>query len=164
MRAEREDALGQGLLAGFIGYATVALSVGIADVAQGRSFFYTAALLGESLFYGLRDPGKVIVWPGGVFAYNGLHLLVFLVIGVTAAALAVLAERGPELWYGAFVLFLLVAFHAWAAVQLLTEPVRAAIPTWEIWVPSVLSGVAMLAYLVAARPRLRHALGHWEEI
>lgn len=163
MTADRTETLWQGVLAGLIGYATVFLLVGLIDVGLGRSFFFTFALLGEHLFYGLSNPAQVVVWPGAVFAFNGLHLLAFLVIGVAAAWLAFMSEKGPELWYLAAILFLFVFLHAYAAMLFLTEDIRAAVPAWMIVVPTVASGIAMGGFLIARRPVLRHDLVTWQE-
>lgn len=151
----------EGLLAGIIGYATVAILVGVCDLAFGRSFFFTAAMLGEAAFYGLTDPANVVVWPGAVFAYNGVHLLGFLFIGMSAAWLAYLAEKGAELWYLGLVLFLLVVAHALGAVLILTEGLRAAIPVWVVLVPTVVGLAEMFVYLLAVRPGLRRELTTW---
>lgn len=163
MKADRTTTLWQGIIAGLIGYATVALLVGIIDVALGRSFFFTAALLGERLFYGLSDPARVVVWPGAVFAYNGLHLLAFLVIGTAAAWLAFMSERGPELWYLAAILFLFVFAHAFGAILFLTESIRAAVPVWVVVLPTMVAAVVMGGYLIVVRPALRHDLMTWQE-
>ena len=163
MTAERSATLLQGVLAGLIGYATLALLVGIIDIALGHSFFFTAALLGEHLFYGLSDPARVVVWPGAVFAYNGLHLLAFLIIGTVAAWLALMSEKGPELWYLAAILFLFVFLHAFGAILFLTEDIRAAIPAWVIVLPTIASAIAMGGYLLTVRPAFRHDLVTWQE-
>jgi hypothetical protein len=155
------DVVWEGLIAGLIGYATVAVLVGVIDVAQGRSFFFTAAMLGESLFYGLTDPAKVVVWPGAVFAYNGMHLLGFLFIGMCAAWLAYMAEKGPELWYVGVIALFLVVLHAYGAVLLMTEGLRSALPDWMVLVPTVAGIAAMLVYLLIARPGLRKELTTW---
>lgn len=163
MTADRSDTLWQGVIAGLIGYATVALLVGFIDVAFGHSFFYTAALLGEHIFYGLSDPALVVVWPGAVFAFNGLHLLAFIIIGMIAAWLAFMSEHGPELWYVAAILFLFVFAHAFAALLLLTEDIRAAVPAWTLMLPTIVSAAAMGTYLLAVRPAFRHDLVVWQE-
>ena len=49
MKAERERVLTEGLIAGFIGYATVIVVYGVVNLATGHSFFYTAALLGNAV-------------------------------------------------------------------------------------------------------------------
>jgi hypothetical protein len=151
----------EGIVAGLIGYATVAIFIGFIDVAQGRSFFFTAAMLGEAAFYGLTDPAHVVVWPGAVFAYNGVHLLGFLFIGMSAVWLAYLAEKGAELWYFGLVLFLLVVAHACGAVLILTEGLRAALPVWVVIVPTVVGLAAMTAYVLGMRPGLRAELTTW---
>lgn len=163
MTSDRADTLWQGVLAGLIGYATVFLLVGFIDVALGRSFFFTFALLGEHLFYGLSNPAQVVVWPGAVFAFNGLHLVAFLVIGIVAAWLAFMSEKGPELWYLAAILFLFVFLHAFGAVLFLTEDIRAAVPAWMIVLPTVASALTMGSYLLAVRPAFRHDLVTWQE-
>ena len=151
----------EGLIAGLIGYATVAILVGAIDVVLGRSFFFTAAMLGETLFYGLRDPAGVVVWPGAVFAYNGVHLVGFLFMGMCAAWFAWLAEKGGELWYVGAVLFLLVALHAFGVLLFMTERLRAAIPAWVVIVPGLVGFAAIVGYLLAVRPAFREELRTW---
>lgn len=161
MTAERSETIWQGMVSGIFGYATVAILVGTMDVMQGRSFFFTASLLGEHVFYGLNDPNQVVVWPGAVFAYNGLHLMTFLFIGMATAWLAYMSERGAELWYLAAVLFALLFLHAFGGILILTEDLRSAISIWTIIIPTIFAGLVMVAYLMWARPALRHELQTW---
>jgi hypothetical protein len=93
MKPERIQVYAQGLVAGLIGYAMVAIVMAIANVILGRSPFHTAALLGSTMFYGLDDPSRLTIWAGPVLAYNGFHLLIFLGLGVVAAWFAHFAER-----------------------------------------------------------------------
>ena len=158
MRTDRTETIWHGVMAGLTGYATVALIVGALDLMQGRSFFFTAALLGESLFYNLRDPAQVVVWPGAVFAYNGVHLVTFLAFGMLAAWLADFSERGPLFWYLGLVLYLVVFLHLFGAILLMTESLRTAIPAYEIWIPSLAAVLAMGGYLLSVQPRLRALL------
>lgn len=152
-----------GLVAGLIGYATIALLIGVVDLTLGRSFFFTAAMLGQMLFHGLANPADVVVEPGVVLAYNGLHLLTFLVIGMSAAWLAHLAEKGAQLWFPALVLFLFVVAHAYGAVLLMTEELRAAMPAWLVGIPTLVALLAMAAYLLATHPALRRKPGAWDD-
>ena len=161
MRADRSEIVWHGLIVGLLGYATVALSVSAIDLLLGRSVFFTVALLGEWLFYGLRDPARITVWPGAVFAYNGLHFITFLSLGLLASWLASISERGPLYWYGALVMYLFVLVHLFAAVQLMTEPLRTLIPSYEVWLPSIAAAVVMTAYLLRMHPQLRHELSEW---
>jgi hypothetical protein len=91
MRTSVQDTLRQGLVAGLIGYVAVGIVFGIVDMIQRHSPFHTAAVLGATLFYGFQDPAQITVAAPYVFAYNGLHLLVFLLFGMIGAWLADLA-------------------------------------------------------------------------
>ncbi len=163
MRAERVQANLQGLIAGFIGYAAVALFFAIINVIAGRSPFFTAAFFGGALFYGVRDPAQVTVWPGAVLAYNGVHLLMFLALGMIASWLAYLSERGPQFWYIGAILFLFVVFHMYGFVLLLTGGIQTVIPTWTVFVATVLAGTAMFGYLLWVHPRFRSELHEFRE-
>jgi hypothetical protein len=163
MTQARSDTIWQGLVAGLIGYASVALAVGIGDALQGRSFFYTVSLLGGWLFHGRSDPANVLVWPGAVFAYNGLHLLTFLAFGLAGSWLANVAERGPLFWYGSLVLYLMVFIHLFAGVVQMTEPMRGGISLLQVTIPSLLAVMLMSAYLLRMHPLLRREMNTWED-
>ena len=147
--------LEQGAVAGLIGFAAVAVIFAALNLAQGRSPFYTAALLGASLFYGATDPAQVAVAPPAVFAYNGLHLVVFLAFGIIASALAIVADRGRQLWYVALFFFLFVSFHLEGFVQALSYPMRQAIPEVAVWSAGIAASLAMGAYILRQHPRMR---------
>jgi len=155
MKPERTQVFSQGMVAGLVGYAVVALTFAIANVLMGRSPFHTAALLGGAAFYGLTDPARLVIGPGPVFAYNGFHLVVFLALGVATSWLAYFSERGPHFWYIGAVLMLFVAFHLFGAFLFLTEGVRAAISPWMLILAGFLAMAAMSAYLVWVHPALR---------
>jgi hypothetical protein len=158
MRAERVQANWQGLATGFIGYAAVAMFFAIVNLVAGRSPFFTAAFFGSALFYGVRDPALVTVSPGPVLAYNGVHLLMFLALGMIASWLAYLSERGPQFWYIGTLLFLFVVFHLYGFVLLITGGVQTVIPTWTVFAATVLAGTAMFGYLLWVHPRFRAEL------
>ena len=162
MTEARKETIWQGLMAGLTGYATVALAVGIGDVIQGRSFFYTVSLLGGWLFYGQYDPSDVLIWPGAVFAYNGLHLVTFLAFGLVGSWLANVAERGPLFWYGSLVLYLMVFTHLYAGVVMMTEPMRAGVSLLQVTIPSLLAVGLMSGYLLRMHPLLRREMDTWD--
>jgi hypothetical protein len=118
----------RGMIAGLIGYATVVVFFLVADPIAGRPVFYTPALLGGALFFGLSDPAGLELGPGAVLAYNGAHFLVFVFLGFVAAWFARLAERLPMGWVLTLNLTVLVLFHVFGAFLFFTEPIRAAIP------------------------------------
>jgi len=155
MKVSRSTLLSQGLLAGCIGYATLAVIVSVVDAARGQAPFHSAAVLGASLFYNVSNPSEVEVLPAYVLAYNGAHLLVFLCMGLIGAALATLADRGRQLWFLALFFFFLVSFHAIGALQVVSMDVRSALSAPVIWVGGVAAAVAMGAYLTWAHPLMR---------
>lgn len=59
MLAHRARMLRDALAAGFVGYLSVVVIFGTWNVVAGRSPFHTAALLGEALIGGLRDPAAL---------------------------------------------------------------------------------------------------------
>ena len=163
MEKQREQVLSQGLVAGLIGYATVALFFVVVDVLFGRAAFYTPALIGGALFYGLRDPSELVVWAGPVFSYNGVHLLLFLALGALAAWLARFSERAHQLWYVGLSLFLFVLLHLQGAVLMLTERVRESLSTWQVLVAGLAAGVTMCGYLLWTHPKLRREFREYRE-
>jgi uncharacterized membrane protein (UPF0136 family) len=156
MRSEHVTTLWQGIYAGLVGYGTLVVLFIALDALEGRPFFYTPALLGSRLFYGLSDPAQLVVWAGPVISYNAAHLIVFLIFGMVVAWLGYLSERGPQLWYLGLCFFLLVTFHLLAAMLIFTQPVRAAMPMWTVIGATFLAALAMGAYVLVAHPRLRY--------
>jgi hypothetical protein len=152
------DLILQGMAAGLVGYVTIALFFLIADPIGGRPLFYTPALLGSALFYGLADPAGLAIGPGPVLAYNGLHFLVFLLLGFVAAWLARLSERLPVGWVLALNLTVYLLFHVLGAFVFFTESIRAAIPLGSVVGATVLAVGAMTTYILWAHPRLRREL------
>jgi hypothetical protein len=156
--AVRGNVILHGMAAGLIGYATVVVFFLIADPSSGRPLFHTPALLGGALFFGLLDPASLEIAPGPILAYDGIHLLVFLLLGLVAAWFARLSERLPVGWVLALNLTVFVLFHLFGAFLVFTEPIRAAIPLAHAAGATVLAVGAMTAYILWAHPRLRREL------
>jgi hypothetical protein len=155
---DRIRILWQGLVAGLIGYAVVAIVFSLTDAFAGRSAVYTAALLGGAYFYGARTLAEVVVAPGPVLAYNGAHLVVFLALGLFVALLTELAERGPQLWYVGMLSYFLVAFHLYALAFSLPDLLRDVMLGWGTLACGIAASLAMGLYMVWSHPRLREEL------
>lgn len=158
MDTSRTRILLDGLVSGLIGYVTVVLFFAVLNVIHGRSVFHTAALLGAHLFYGLRSPAELVIAPGPVLAFNGLHALLFIGAGLFMAWLAGLAERIPQGWYLVVVLFLIVMPHVVGLPVWFAESIQAEVPLWYVVAASSLAALAMGGYLLAVHPRLRASL------
>lgn len=158
MKPERAQIWIQGLMAGLIGYAAVALFFAVVNLFAGRSPFHTPALLGSVLFYGLRDPAQLVIEPGPVLAYNGLHLVVFLMIGLVAAFLVFEAELHHYLWYIVFFLFLAGFLLSIAVVGALGAELARLLPWWSVLLGNLAWASAMAAYLWGTHRNLIRSL------
>lgn len=163
MATARAEVLAQGLAAGVIGYLATAIMFAVFNVLTGHSPFYTAALLGATLFYGLESLDGFSVQASYVFAYNGLHLILYLVLGMIGSWLASVCETGSQLWYVGLFFFIGVAFHVFALVQWFAAPVESEIPAVSVWVTGVIAALLMAIYLLRRHPALARQMRHWEE-
>lgn len=140
----------RGLVAGAIGYAVVVVIYAGLNAIAGRSVFLTPSLLGESL---LGKPVGGAIEAAPVLIYNGLHLVVFLGLGMAAAWLLLESGRHPKIWYLAFVLLLALFLHAIGFVLWLSAPAGSVIPGWSVVIAGAVAGVAMATYLLFSAPR-----------
>ncbi|NJD08900.1 MAG: DUF4175 domain-containing protein [Gemmatimonadetes bacterium] len=159
MTARARAILSDGLLAGFIGYATIVLVVAAGDLLQGRPPFHTAGMLGALLFYDVSDPTVVLEpWPGPVLAFNGAHLLVMLLFGIFLTWLVALAERGPELWYIGLVALLFVLLHALGLTLWLPDMAAGGLSPWLVAFATAVAVITMGLFLWRTHPALRARL------
>ncbi len=155
-------ALWEGLVAGAIGYAVVALFFAGVNVTQGRPAFHTAEVLGLALFYGgVPAPGAGHAGP--VIAYNGFHLVLFLVLGMAAAWLVAKSEQGPQFWYLALFALLFVVLHMLGVLVVSAGALGGGLSPATVLLAGALAGAAMIYYLWRVHPRLRLAVRTYDD-
>jgi hypothetical protein len=159
MRDETKDVLTGGMFAGLLGYLTVVVLFALLNVAMGHSPFYTPAMFGAVLFYGLEDPAALEITPGPILAYNMVHVLAFVALGVLASWLVTKAEEYPVARYAILFLLVFVAAHIYAALLLFAQPLLAGSGWWQIGAVSLAAAVVMGWYLVRQHPVLQRGLG-----
>jgi len=154
--AAKSDPYAQGILAGTIGAATIALWFLILDTIRGRPF-YTPSVLGTALF----RPGAPLPPPESlgvsfelVLVYTWVHWLVFCVIGLAASLLLRAAERNPDLGFGIVLLFAVFEFGFLVAAMLFAEAILRAIAWQEILLGNLVAAAAMAAYFWRRHPGL----------
>ncbi len=149
----------EGLVAGLIGYVTVAALFAGLNVLSGDGVFRTAALLGSALFFGLGEGGDPVAGPAPIVAYNGLHILVSLLIGLGAAWLVYRTERNRPLWY--VVLFVLLAGFIYSVVVMgMFAAEIAHLLSWPVIVAAnVAAGITAGGYLWGRHTQLWRELG-----
>lgn len=154
MRTRPQQVFGEGLFTGIIGATVVALFFAVENLLSGQSPFHTAAALGAPLVEG-TPAGQAFV--AAVFAYNGLHLLVFIVVGMVAAWIVTQTEEHPVLWYLGFFAFFMGFAYDLVLLLMMTGP--SAEPGWiSVLAANGLAALGMGGYLWAVHP------GLWEEI
>jgi hypothetical protein len=156
MTEQRMRMLGDGLIAGTVGYVAVALFFVVLNLAAGNPALYTAALLGESVFAGARDASALTLDPGLVLAFNGVQLVALLAFGLFASWLVYETELHPGFWYLAFFLFMGATVAGYAAVLVMTVLIGGLVPVWQVVASALVGALAVSGYLLAAhRPLLR---------
>lgn len=154
----------EGIIAGMIGAAIVAVWFLIYDAAQGR-LFRTPALLGAATFEGVKDPASVPVAAHLVLQYTVLHGVVFAMIGVLIAYLIVSAQREPSRLLMLFIALMCFEVFFLALVGWLAHPVLGGVAWWAILVANVLAAAGMLTYFFVGHRALGHALlGPWTRV
>ncbi|MBF8254540.1 MAG: hypothetical protein HW373_1235 [Deltaproteobacteria bacterium] len=98
-----------GILTGVAGAAVVAAWFLILDTARGQMFF-TPSLLGSVVFLG-QSPDQVVSVNGFIiFAYTGLHGVLFLMAGLALAWMFGMFEHNPQ--FGIILLLLFLLFES----------------------------------------------------
>jgi heme A synthase len=150
--------LRDGVVVGLIGYATVALFYSFFDLLAARDALHTVNMLGRAVFRGLRDP-SILQFPlsldaGAIFAYNALHLLLALAIGLVVVTLVTIGDRSPERRRTVRVVIAAGFIATVLVVGALTAPMRTVLPWWSIVVANALSTFFGATYLLSKRPEL----------
>lgn len=145
-----------GLVVGLIGYAAVALFYSFFDVLAARGPVFTVNMLGRALFRGVRDPA-ILLFPvtidrGALLAYNAVHLVVALAVGVFVTTLVARADEDPSRRRWTAAVLVAGGVATILAVGLLSAPIRPLLPWWSIVVANVLAAVAAAAWLAHQRP------------
>ena len=163
MKPEREEVLVQGLIAGVVGYAAVALFFLLLNVIVGRSPFYTAAALGSTLFYGMGDLTQLAIEPGPVLAFNGVHLFLSLLAGTIAAWLLYETERHHFIWYFVLFVFLAAFVYSLLVVGIVGAEIAHVISWWAVLAANVIWMLALGSYLWFQHRGLMRSLGKEQE-
>ena len=161
--AER-SVLREGIVAGLIGAAAVAVWFLIFDIARGRAFV-TPSLLGSAVFHGADAPVDPGIQIGAILGYTIIHGLAFIAFGVIASTLMAVAEREPALFIAFVILF--AAFEAafFGVLGVLGQSVRGALVWWSVLVGNLLASIAMLWFLLRAHRALpRTLVGSWGSV
>ena len=152
-----------GVLAGIIGGLIVAVWFLVLDFARGQPFL-TPSLLGSVLFLGQSVDEAHTVNVIMVFAYTGLHGVLFLLAGLAIAWMVAQFERNPQ--FGLVFLLIFVMFESvlFGFEVTIVPNLVGALGALSVGVANLLSAVAMFWYLLSRRPEaLAHLRESWKE-
>ncbi|MBI4638688.1 MAG: hypothetical protein HY727_20315 [Candidatus Rokubacteria bacterium] len=157
MGPARRSVLREGVVAGLIGAATVALWFLIYDAWRGQPLF-TPALLGTAIFYGVSSPASVQIAAGPVIGYTIVHVFAFIGFGIVAACMMVASELEPAIFVAFVTLFGVFEVFFFVALRTLSHEMLGALGWWAILAGNFLAALGMLWFLVRGHPELPSAL------
>jgi hypothetical protein len=161
MAREQSSVLREGVVAGCLGAAVVAVWFLLFDLARGKPLL-TPALLGAAVFYGVNTPIGLEIALGPIVGYTVLHGLAFIAFGIVAASLIAASEREPALIIAVVILFACFETFFLAVEGALGQSVVGALVWWAVLVGNFLAAVAMLWYfLLRHRTLPRLLVGAW---
>ncbi len=146
----------EGLVAGLVGAATIAVWFLILDSLSGRPL-YTPTVLGTALFRrgGTTPLSEILPNLEMVLMFTWVHGLVFVAIGGIVARLLALAERQPGVGFGVLMLFVFFEFGFIVAAMFFAEPILHALAWPAVLVANILAAAAMGGYFWLRHPNLR---------
>ena len=161
MNPADRSVLREGIVAGLIGAAVVAVWFFVFDLLRGRPFL-TPTLLGSFVFFGVNTPVGMQPALGPILGYTVLHGLAFVAFGIVAATMMAMSEREPALFVAFVVLFAAFEVFFFGVLSVLGQGIQAALVWWSVLVGNLLASVAMLWFLFRAHRALpRTLVGSW---
>ena len=147
----------QGIVAGMLGAATIAVWFFLVDIFNGQPF-YTPNVLGTALFRGgagLDQPQNLPLSLEMVLVYTWIHGLVFCAIGGLASKLLDLAERNVNAGFGILLLFVVFEFGFVGAALIFAEPILRALAWPSVLVGNLMAAAVMAIYFWRHHPRMK---------
>jgi len=144
----------EGVVVGIIGAVLVAIWFFLVDAARGQLFF-TPGALGSAVILRVSDVDAVQVNALTVLGYTLVHFVVFIGVGLAAAALVVQAEKVPALLLAGILILAVAEAFFLGLLAVLAEWLLGALGWLSVGVGNVLAAVGMAVYLWKAHPELR---------
>jgi putative oxidoreductase len=153
--------LRDGIIAGLIGAAVIAVWFFIVDAVSGRPFF-TPATLGHGLLDVLgKQPAQDDSMLIHVLAYTVFHFAAFMLVGLVTSLIVFLAQREPSILFGFIVLFVAfeVGFYAFVGLLQQATPLRE-FAWYQVLIGNLLAAGAMGFYFWRTHRELAEEFKH----
>ena len=155
--------LEDGVLSGMLGAAGVALFFLVIDTLRGEPLA-TPNLLGSVLFRGMSVEEVTAIDMTVVFAYTGLHVLLFVLSGCAVAWIVSQFVANPQFGMVLVLLFLLFEAVLFGFEVTLVPALVGALGAWAVALANILAAVLMFWFVLNRHPealaRLRQG---WNE-
>lgn len=153
--------LRDGVIAGLIGAAVIAVWFFIVDAVSGRPFF-TPATLGHGLLDVLgKQPAQDDSMVIHVLAYTVFHFAAFMLVGLVASLIVFLAQREPSILFGFLVLFVAFEVGFYGLVGLLHQATALREFAWyQVLIGNLLAAGAMGFYFWRTHKELGEQFRH----
>jgi hypothetical protein len=157
----QRSVLREGIVAGLIGAAVVAVWYFVFDFARGQALL-TPTLLGAFVFEGALSPAGIDPALGPIVKYTILHGVAFMAFGVIAATMIAVAERERSLFVAFVILFASFEVFFIAVLGAFGQSILGALVWWSVLIGNLLASIAMLGYLFREHRALPASLiGSW---
>lgn len=147
----------EGIVAGLLGAAIVAVWFLIVDSITGRPLF-TPAALGSAILFGASAAQGVEISSATIIGYSLIHVGAFLVFGLVVSALVTQAEKVPPLFFGLILLFVVFETFFVFMVAMLGSWLLESLAWWSVLAGNLLAAAAVGAYMWKKHPALREEL------
>jgi putative oxidoreductase len=153
--------LRDGIIAGLIGAAVIAVWFFIVDAVSGRPFF-TPATLGHGLLDVLgKQPAQDDSMLIHVMAYTVFHFAAFMLVGLVASLIVFLAQHEPSILFGFVVLFVAFEVGFYGLVGLLHQATALREFAWyQVLIGNLLAAAAMGFYFWRTHKELAEEFKH----
>ncbi|GEM_PF-6530859 len=156
--------VGEGVVAGTLSGAIVALWYLLCDSIEGRPF-HTPALLGAIVFNGLRGHDVDAATLAPVLSFTVLHFAAFIAFGLASALVIAAAEREPLLVMGALMVYACFEIYFLAFVTVLDGSASGALGWWKFAAANAITLVTVFGYFQHRHPKiLRRFSDRWDDL
>ena len=152
--------LKEGVIGGLVACVSAIALFSLLDLARGESVFYTPAAMGSVLFYGLGSAGELTIWPGPVLAYNGVHLVGSIAVGLVAALLIFETELHRSLWYLGFMALIAACAYSVAVFGVVGVEIAGLLDWGTVVAGTAVWALSMTAYFWWVHPGLAGRIQH----
>lgn len=149
MRKTTAGILQDGAIGGFIAYGLISVYFALLNLLAGKSAWSTLEALSTGLFAGTN--------PGQMIAFNGVHLTVFILLGIIAAFMIQEVELHPAFWYVVFFTSIVGFMLGYVLLSLVAAALADLSPV-TVAIGNVLAAVGMGIFLFWRHPQMSRAV------